>query len=157
VTTEVDQLYYEDVTADDLIPEVTFHLTLQRMIMSVASNRDFSRFHHNLTLAQRAGAPDVFLNNTSLTALLERVVTDYIGPGARVKSVGPFRINTFSCPGDTVVGHGKVIRKWIEGELHFVELEVWLEHTRGIAVSPCPIIIALPTRSRTVWPLPKWW
>ena len=69
---QTQQLYYEDVKDGDEVPQVTFHLTIQRMVMSAASNRDFATIHHNTAMGRAAGAPDMFLNNVSCLSMWER-------------------------------------------------------------------------------------
>lgn len=141
---QTEQLYYENVKEGDEIPKVTFHLTIQRMVMAAASNRDFATIHHNTTMGQAAGAPDMFLNNVSCLSMWERVISDWIGIHGKVKKVG-FRITTFAAAGDSVEVGGTVTKKWQDGSENLVELDMISQHARGTSMAG-HAIISLPLK-----------
>ncbi len=139
------QLCWEDVKEGDEIPPVDFNLTVQRMVMSAASNRDFATIHHNSTMGKSAGAPDMFLNNISTLQLWERSLSDWIGIYGRVKKV-TFRITHFHAAGDLIHTHGKVLRKWQENGLHLVEVEMKNETPRMTGMDGTAVV-ALPSKA----------
>ncbi len=140
------QRRFEDVQVGDEIPSITFNITVERLIEHAAAVWQFHPIHHNTRFAQGTGAPDMYANNTVIQGWLERTVREYIGLDGRIRRVGPVRIRTFSCPGDTVVTRGTVKRKWQEGGLGYVELELLAEHQRGVCVAPSPVVVTLPSR-----------
>ena len=142
---QIQQVYYEDVKDGDEVPQVTFHLTIQRMVMTAASNRDFATIHHNTTMGRAAGAPDMFLNNVSCLSMWERVISDWIGIYGRVKKVG-FRITTFAAAGDSVEVKGTVTKKWQEAGENLIELDMISQHARGTSMAGYAIV-SLPSRS----------
>lgn len=139
------QLCWEDVKEGDEIPPVDFNLTVQRMVMSAASNRDFATIHHNTTMGKGAGSPDMFLNNVSCLQLWERVISDWIGVSGRVKKVS-FRITHFHAAGDIIHTHGKVIKKWKENGLNLIEAELASETPRMTGMTGSAVI-ALPSKA----------
>lgn len=140
------QRRFEDVQVGDQIPPITFNLTVERIIEYAAAVWQFHPIHHNTRFAQKTGAPDMYANNTVVQGWIERTVREYIGLDGRIRRVGPVRIRTFSCPGDTVVTRGTVKRTWQEGGRNYLELELLAEHQRGVCVAPSPVIVTLPSR-----------
>ena len=138
------QVYYEGVSEGDEIPSVDFNLTVQRMIMFVGATRNFPGLHHNDRVAQKQGAaPAMFLQNNSCLMLWERVVSDWIGIYARVRSAS-FRITEFHLAGDIIHTGGKITKKWQENGLNLVELTMQSDSPRR----PCMtgnVIVALPS------------
>jgi hypothetical protein len=130
---ETPQLFWDDVNEGDDIPAVDFNLTVQRMVMSAASNRDFATIHHNTTMGKAAGSPDMFLNNVSCLQLWERVISDWIGVYGRVK---------------------KVIKKWQENGLNLIEAELMSETPRMTGMTGSAVI-ALPSKANPT-ATPRW-
>lgn len=139
------QICWEDVKEGEEIPSVDFNLTVQRMVMSAGSNRDFATIHHNPTMGKAAGSPDMFLNNVSCLQLWDRVISDWIGAYGRVKKVS-FRITHFHAAGDVVHTHGKVIKKWKENGLNLLELEMASETPRMTGMTGSAVV-ALPSKA----------
>ncbi|MEK7777743.1 MAG: acyl dehydratase [Chloroflexota bacterium] len=139
------QICWEDVKEGDAIPPVDFNLTVQRMVMSAGSNRDFATIHHNPTMGKAAGSPDMFLNNVSCLQLWERVISDWIGIHGRVKKVS-FRIMHFHAAGDVVHVAGKVAKKWQENGLNLLELEMQSDTPRMPGMTGS-VVVALPSKA----------
>ena len=147
------QVCWEDVKEGDEIPPVDFNLTIQRMVMSAGSNRDFTLYHHNNSIAHAVGAPDMFLNNVSCLQLWEKVISAWIGMYGRVKTVS-FRIVHFHAAGDIIHTHGKVLRKWQENGLNLVELEMANETPRMTGMTGSAVV-ALPSKANPT-ATPRW-
>ena len=140
------QRYWEDVNEGDEVPAIDFHLTVQRLVMEAAANRDFAQMHHNTEVAQEQGAPEMYANSVFIEGWWERTVREYIGLDGRVKKVGPFRMNIFNIVGESATTKGRVARKWQENGEKLVELEIWTENPRGVSVGPGPVVVTLPAR-----------
>lgn len=140
------QRYFEDVHEGDEVPPVIFNMTVYRLVVEAGGNRDFEPIHHNTPYSQASGAPDMYANNVFIQGMWERTVREYIGVGGRLKKTGPFRMKIFNTIGETVVTKGTVKRKWQEQGEHYVELEIWSEHSKGVSVGPGPVVVTLPSR-----------
>lgn len=140
------QRYYEDVTVGDVVPPVTTHLAVQRMVIAAGSNRDFNPIHHNTEAAHAQQNPEMYINNGSVQTLWERVYREYAGLDGVVKKVGPFRMRIFNTVGESVVTTGTVKRKWQEKGENLVELELWSEMSKGVSVGPGPVVLTLPSK-----------
>lgn len=138
--------FWDDVQEGELLEPIVFPLTVYRLIMAAAANRDFNAIHHNAEVARAGGAPDIYANTLFLQGMWERAVRQYIGLAGVILRQTGFRMRTFNTPGDTVVVRGRVQRKWQEGDSNLVEFSLWSESEKGITVGPGSIVARLPLR-----------
>ena len=73
------QRYWEDVHEGDELPTQEFPITIARLIIEAAANRDFWPLHHNSEFARASGAADMYANNIFLQGMWERSAREYIG------------------------------------------------------------------------------
>ena len=121
---------FDDVQVGDSLPPFTVPLTLQRLAMEAAANRDFAPWHLDAAAARGSGAPEVFANTTLVETLLEAGIRSWCGSDARIRTLD-FALKGFTCVGDVVSATGEVTAKDGAG---VVELAVWLESGRGRTV-----------------------
>jgi acyl dehydratase len=140
------QRYWEDVVEGDKLPDLTFPLTVYRLVVAAGANRDFNAIHHNSEFAQSTGAPEMYANTMLLQGMWERTVREYIGLQGELWKLSGFRMLSFNPAGDTVVVKGEVVRKWREGGQSLIELKVWSENSLGISVGPGSVVASLPSR-----------
>ena len=102
------QVHWEDVEVGDEIKGFSLALTMTRMVLQVSGTQDFYPIHHDRDFAQqRNGTRDNFMNTPNQAAWLERFITDWAGPKARIGRY-KFRMGDSICPGDTMVFTGEV-------------------------------------------------
>jgi uncharacterized protein len=83
----VETLTAHAVTADDALPIWVLPVTPTLIVSGALATRDFQDVHHDRDLARKKGSKDIFLNiNTSL-GLMQRYVTDWVGPEAVVRAL----------------------------------------------------------------------
>jgi acyl dehydratase len=99
-----------DVKVGDKLPELKIPLTTSLIVAGALASRDFTPVHHDKAAAQAAGVPDVFMNILTTNGLVNRYVTDWAGPDARVRNV-QIKLGTPNTPGDTMVFNGAVTSK----------------------------------------------
>ena len=120
---------FEDVVVGQEIPEVVMPLTLQRLVMEAATNRDFVPIHFDRAAAQAGGAPDAFANTLFIQMLIEITLRYWMGLAGRLKRLG-FRMFTFTHAGMVVHSKGRVTGKRQEDGQGLVDLDVWYEAER---------------------------
>ena len=98
------------VSVGDALPELKIPLTTSLIVGGALVSRDFTPVHHDKAVAQASGMPDVFMNILTTNGLVNRYVTDWAGPDARVQSVR-IKLGTPNAPGDTMSFHGSVTSK----------------------------------------------
>lgn len=140
------QRHWDDVREGEELAPHRFPLTIYRLVMAAAGNRDFNAIHHNSDYARRSGAPDMYANTLFLQGMWERAVRDYIGLAGTIRRLRGFRMNSFNLVGQTVTVRGRVTAKSREGDLGLVEIELWSENENGVSVGPGSMMVTLPLR-----------
>jgi uncharacterized protein len=80
-------------------PDVEVDLTLQRLVMMCAANRDYAPTHIDDAAALASGAPAAYADMISIFALAEKAVLDRLGPGIRVAALREVRLRSFTVHG----------------------------------------------------------
>jgi uncharacterized OB-fold protein len=93
--------------ARETLPELTIELTPTFVVSTALATRDFQDVHHDRDLAVARGSKDIFLNILTDTGLVQRYVTDWAGPQARVKSIA-IRLGVPAYAYDTLVLSGEI-------------------------------------------------
>jgi hypothetical protein len=70
-----------------VLPELVIEATPTFIVSTALATRDFQEVHHDRDLAVARGSQDIFLNILTTTGLVQRYVTDWAGPSARVGGV----------------------------------------------------------------------
>jgi uncharacterized OB-fold protein len=92
----------------DVLPELTVPLTTTTVVAAAIATRDFTPVHHDRAAARAQGAADVFLNILTTMGFIQRLVTDWGGPRALVRSIS-VRLGAPACAGDTLTLTGNVL------------------------------------------------
>ncbi|GGU40166.1 MaoC family dehydratase [Nocardioides albus] len=93
--------------AGDEIPVWELPITPTLVVSTAIATRDFQDVHHDRDRAQAAGSKDIFMNILTSTALCERYVTDWAGPGVQIKGIS-IRLGAPAYPYDTLSFSGEV-------------------------------------------------
>ncbi len=103
-----DSLLAGDVSTGEELPELRHEVSATSVILGALASRDWRPMHHDRDFAQqRNGTRDIFMNTPNQAAWLERYITDWAGPRARLGRY-KFRMGDSICPGDTIVFTGRV-------------------------------------------------
>ena len=90
------------------LPPLTIEATPTFVVASAIATRDFQDVHHDRDLAQAKGSSDIFVNILTDTGLVERFVTDWAGPAARITSI-TLKLGVPWYAGDTLTLTGDVV------------------------------------------------
>jgi hypothetical protein len=91
----------------DTLPELSIDVTPTFVVSTALATRDFQDVHHDRDAAVARGSKDIFLNILTDTGLVQRYVTDWAGPSARVKGIS-IRLGVPAYAYDTLVFSGSV-------------------------------------------------
>ncbi|MFG1924339.1 MaoC family dehydratase [Cryptosporangium sp. NPDC048952] len=69
------------------LPELVLEVTPTFVVSTAIATRDYQEVHHDRDLAVARGSKDIFLNILTTTGLVQRYVTDWAGPSARIGGV----------------------------------------------------------------------
>jgi acyl dehydratase len=91
----------------DRLPELAIPMDRTRIVAAAIASQDFEDVHHDPAKAQERGLQDIFISINSTNGLLDRYLTDWAGPSARIHRVG-LRLGVPLFPGDTLTLTGEV-------------------------------------------------
>lgn len=77
----------QQISVGTVLPALVIEATPTFVVSTALATRDFQDVHHDRDLAQRKGSKDIFVNILTDTGLVERFVTDWAGPAARITSI----------------------------------------------------------------------
>ena len=101
------------------LPELSLYGDPTFIVSTAIATRDYQDVHHDRDKAQAKGSKDIFVNILTDTGLVQRFITDWAGPNARVKSIG-LRLGVPWYAYDTVTFSGEVTA--VEGDLVTVKV-----------------------------------
>lgn len=87
--------------APDAPPPWEIPITTTLVVAGAMASRDYQDVHHDPSLAQRRGMPDIFTNMMTTSGLLSRFVTDWTGPTGRIRAISQV-LGKPNHPGDTL-------------------------------------------------------
>jgi hypothetical protein len=91
----------------DALPDMTIDVSPTFVVSTAVATRDFQDVHHDRDAAVARGSKDIFVNILTDTGLVQRYVTDWAGPRARVKNIS-IRLGVPAYAYDTLVFSGSV-------------------------------------------------
>lgn len=115
---------FSEVTEGDELPPFPVALTIQRLVMEAAANRDFAPIHHDRDIACSTGAPDAYANTMLHQAIFEATLRQWMGLGGRLRKLR-FGMRSFATTGAELTGGGRVAGLRADRHGGFVDLEVW--------------------------------
>jgi hypothetical protein len=69
------------------LPPLVIEVTPTFIVSTALATRDFQDVHHDRDQAVRRGSKDIFLNILTTTGLVQRLVTDWAGDAALIRSI----------------------------------------------------------------------
>ena len=141
------QILWEDITEGSEIPTAySLAITPTLIVEQVDGTQDYNLVHHDVDHARSTGVPTIFLNTGFISAMLCRLITDWVGDDGWLQRLH-FEMRRMAHLGDTVSAKGKITKKYIEGNNHCVDCDVWIENQKGEITTPGKTTVILPTKS----------
>ncbi|MFD1936104.1 MULTISPECIES: MaoC family dehydratase [Nonomuraea] len=91
-----------------VLPELSIDLTPTMIVSTALATMDFTPVHHDVEGARAQGSKDIFLNILTTMGLVERYVTDWIGPEAVIKRIN-VKLGVPAYAGDRLSFTGTVV------------------------------------------------
>ena len=117
-------LTFEDVIEGAELPEFAISLTIQRLVMEAAANRDFTPIHHDREITRATGAPEPYANTMLIQAVFEATLREWMGLAGRLRSLR-FNMRSFAAAGSIMSGHGRITGKRAGEGGGFVDVDIW--------------------------------
>ena len=142
-----DQIYFDDINDGDTVDTLTITVDQAQMFFFSAATYNGHRIHYDTTWARDVeGYPDILVHGPLQAALLQRAVTDWIGPKGRlVRYSLQNRASAF--PGEELRFKGTVTGKREEDGRDMVDLTIHGEKGDGEILMPGTATVQLPRRS----------
>ena len=135
-------LFFDEVSDGDTAPEFEHTLTRTDWVMYAGASGDFNPMHTDEVKAQEAGLPSVFGHGMFTAGLLGKAITDYVGVGnLRTYKI---RFTKQTWPGEVLTTRVGVLRKYIDGSEHRIDLECSVTNQDGEAKLTAVAVAALP-------------
>jgi len=116
-----------------------------QLVKFAGASGDYYPIHYDKDFAQANGLPGVIVHGWLTLSFLGQMVTDWIGEsGTLVKLGGSYR--GMNLAGEDIICNGRVTRKYIEDNRHYVRVEVWAENPQGERTTSGSAIVMLPSR-----------
>jgi acyl dehydratase len=128
------------IAVGERLPPFKVLLTLQRLVMEAAANRDFAPIHFDADAARDSGAPDVYANATLIETMLEAMIRSWAGLGARIQMI-EFAMKAFNCVGDEIAAAGEVAGAHNEPSRCTAKLNIWVDGPRGRTVTGAATVV----------------
>lgn len=129
-----------EVTPGQALPELVVAVTPRTVIMGASASRDWQPQHHDHAWAvEKVGPRGIFLNTPNQAGWIERYVTQWAGPTARLGRLR-FRMRRTVCPGDELHFNGTVKGA---GEDGWLDLDIVLT-AGGETATTCSARVCLP-------------
>lgn len=146
MTKQVKKLYWEDVQVNQDLPEEARVIDATIIVSgAIWASHDFMPVHHDPKFAQLKGAPDIFMNILTSNGLVGTYLTNWTGPEGEIKKIS-ISLAVPNFPNDRMTFNGRVKRKFKEGNVGLVEIDVVGENQMGPHAT-ANAIVALPTKS----------
>ncbi len=100
-------LEFDDVALGQSLPPLVFPVTTSAIVAGAIATNDFARVHHDVDAARASGMPGIFMNILTTNALVQRFVTEWAGPRARVRRIA-LRLGAPNFAGDMMTLTGAV-------------------------------------------------
>jgi acyl dehydratase len=140
-----DTIWWDDVKEGEELPHKTRRITRTDIIAgAVVATHDYMQGHHDHEFMQKIGLKDIILSIPSTTGYSGKYLNDWTGPNGELKVLS-IRLEVPCTVGDTMEQKGKVVKKYVQGNEHLVDVEF----TFSVAMGPhCTgkATVALPKR-----------
>jgi hypothetical protein len=110
---------YPAVSAGTKLPELDIPLDRTTIVATAIASQDFEDVHHDPGKAQDRGTPDIFMSINATNGFIDRYITDWAGPTARIKRTS-LRLGVPNFPGDVMTMSGEVSA--VDGEVATVKV-----------------------------------
>jgi acyl dehydratase len=140
------QFFYEDVEVGQEVPALEKNPTTQQLVRYAGASGDFYQIHYDKDFALANKLPGVILHGALKNAFLGQLMTDFAGHQGWLRKLA-VQYRGMDQPGTKVTARGKVIKKYLEGDKHLVDCEIWLENAKGEITTPGTATVILPSRS----------
>jgi acyl dehydratase len=105
---------------------------------------DYFEVHYDKDFAQTQGLPGVIIHGWLTLSFIGQMLTDWIGDEGELRKLG-CTYRGIHRPAEDLICKGKVTKKYVKDNEHYVECEVWAENPKGERTTPGTATVILPS------------
>jgi len=140
-----DQVYYEDIAEGMSLPTLIKKPTPRQLVMWAGTAGEFSEMHYDIDFAREKGFPGIVVHGMLMTSFLAQLLTDWMGEWGTLKKLKT-RNEQFLLVNEEIICRGSVVKKYIEGDTHYVACELAAEKKNRECCVSATAIVTLPSR-----------
>ncbi len=150
------QLYWEDVEVDDEVTPLSKVATRAMMVKWAGASGDFNPLHYDDSFAESMGVGKPIVHGALKRQWLVQMLTTWIGDEGFLKKFScsyramdwPRLMKSTLEPheGETWWCKGKVTKKYVEDDEHYVDCDIRIENGKGEVTTPGKTTVILPSR-----------
>ena len=139
------KLFFEDVEVGTNIPALVKRPTTRQLVKWAGATLDYYEGHYDKDFVQRLGLPGVIVHGCLKAAFLVQLITDWVKEEGGIKKLScSFRgMDPHSIE---LTCRGKVTKKYVEGDEHLIECELWIDNANGERTTEGAATIILPSK-----------
>ena len=141
------QMYWEEIEIGASLPDLVKKPTTRQLVQWAGSSGDLYEIHYDKDYAISNKLPGVIVHGALKGAWLGQMLTDLAGDHGWVKKYTT-SYRGMDVPGDTITCKGKITKKYITGDEHLVETEMWLENGKGEKTTLGTGVVRLPAKPK---------
>jgi acyl dehydratase len=148
------QICWDDVTEGAEITPLSKIATTKMLVQWAGASGDFNPLHYDAVFAESVGVGKPIIQGALKRQWLIQMLTDWMGDYGFLKKFScqykamdyPRPMKSMDTPqdGETWWCKGKVTRKYIENDEHFVEIDIRLENGKGEITTTGKATVVLP-------------
>jgi len=139
----VPQLCWDDVREGTALPPLVKTVTTRQLVKYAGASGDYNEIHYDKDYAQSTGLAGVIVHGALKNAFLAQLVTDWIGVQGTLRKLA-CQYRGMDVPGDRLTCQGRVLKRYVQDGQRLVDLELWLENSKGEKTTLGSATVELP-------------
>lgn len=150
------QLYWEDIKEEDEVTPLAKVATTQMLVRWAGASGDFNPLHYDSEFAAAQGVGKPIVHGALKRQWLVQLMTDWVGEEGTLRKFScqyramdyPRQMKTMTEPGEGESWwcKGKITKKYVEGDDHCVDCDIWIENEKGEKTTPGRATAILPSK-----------
>lgn len=142
------KVYFEDVKEGDQIPPYTVKCGYMELNRFAGANDELIPIHMDPDYAKNvARLPDVIVMGNLKLAYMANAITNWAGDDGWIKKI-EVSYRKMDVVNETLTARGVVKAKRQANNENLVELDIWVENSKGEKTTPGSAVVSLPSKGR---------